>query len=112
MVTYAKNMYERGDAFFDSMDKSSSYCGSHVMYKDLIKDPIGTVQKLYTEFGYEFTDAYKSKLEEYLFEDKKKRDATKGTRDKLHQYTLEEYGLSDSDIDTKFDWYMKKYLAD
>jgi len=112
MIQYAQNMYERGDNFFESSISKTSTCrGAHVLYQDLIADPIGTIQFLYKDFGYEFSEEYKSNIENFLEEDSKKRNAMKGKKKKLHQYSLEEYGLSDSDVDDKFDWYMKKYLS-
>ena len=81
------------------------------MYKNLIRDPIGTIEQLYKDFGYEFTDEYKATMEAFMEEDKKKRDAMLGNKEKLHKYTLEEYGLTNSDINDKFAWYTDKYLS-
>ena len=104
MVTYAENMYERGDKFLETInnDNNGSYCWAHVMYKNLICDPIATMEQLYKDFGYEFTDEYKAIMEAFMEEDKKKRDTMQGNKEKLHKYTLEKYGFTNSDIDNKF----------
>lgn len=110
MLTYADLMYHRGDKFYSTVEKKSDFCRSNVLYNSLINDPVGTVRSLYNDFGYEFTDEFKTNIEAYLVEDKMKRDLVKGQSKKLHKYTLEEYGLHDSEIDEKFAWYMKKYI--
>jgi len=111
MVTYADDMYKRGDIFFDKINEKSSFYGSHVLYKKLLSDPIETVRDLYDDFGYEFTDEYKRNIESYLREDKMKRSSMKGRNGgKVNNYTLEEYGLTKSEVDEKFAWYFKKYM--
>lgn len=118
MLTYADEMYQRGERFFGATrenDSSSAqqrqHRGAHVVYEDLVRDPVGTVRDLYRAFGYEFTEEYERNIESYVAEDKKKRDSVKkNQKGKLHKYTLEEYALTEAEVDEKFDWYIKKYI--
>lgn len=114
VMKYADKMYTSGDKFFEDVKAgnypSSCRC-SHVMYKNLIKNPVGTVESLYESFGYEFTADYKKAIEDYLEEDRRKRDSLKGKKAVLHGYTAEEYGLTDQEIDETFAWYRSKYFS-
>ena len=47
------------------------------MYTDIIKDPVGTIEKLYKELCYNFTDEYKEILEEHVEEDRLHREEMK-----------------------------------
>jgi len=80
---------------------------AHVMYDDLIGDPIDTVRQIYAHFGWKYTPQYEEKMKQYLAQDKAKREAVKasfkssgGQRKALNQHNLEEFGLSPSDMDT------------
>lgn len=110
MVTYADLMYHNGDKFFSEVRDEPKFCSANVFYDSLISDPIRTISSLYDDFGYDFTDKYKRNIEEYLVNDKKKRDSLKGQSKSVHKYSLEEYGLTDAEIDKKFAWYCEKYL--
>lgn len=111
MLKYADLMFRRGDSFFSNLEQNSDFRGSHVNYKKLISDPVGTIRTLYKEFDYEFTEEYKRNIESYLAEDKKKRDSLKkDPKGTIHKYTLEEYGLTDKEVDDRFSWYQKKYI--
>ena len=65
VLSFASEMIKRADKFFDNRTKKQTpRC--MVMYTELIKDPIGTVKKLYKEVGYEFTAEYEELLEVYV----------------------------------------------
>jgi hypothetical protein len=84
---------------------------SHIVYADLIKDPIAVLKKIYTQFGWEFTKEYESIVQNHLAEDKLKRDALKGVdKGELHAYTPEEYFLTEEHLSTgKYAEYMQKF---
>jgi len=87
---------------------------SSVMYKDLIKDPVGTVRNLYKELGYEFTAEYEKILTEFIAADRAQREEIKkrtGGKKKLHNYSLEMYGIEEEDVANDFAWYNKEYFA-
>lgn len=110
VLGFAKEVVKRGDAFFEK--QKGKQCAS-VMYTDIIKDPVGTVEKLYKDFGYEFTDEYKEILEKHVEEDRLNREKMKkinGTNKKLHDYSLEMYALTEEDIERDLGWYQKKYM--
>jgi len=101
---------KRADTFFESKE-GSKHNKSNVLYTELVKDPIGTVKKLYKDVGYEFTAEYEAKLKEYVAANEKERAAlkTKGTKS-LHSYTLEEYALEKEQVEENLGWYKKKYF--
>lgn len=86
---------------------------SSVMYKDLIKDPVGTVRSLYKELGYEFTAEYEKILTEFIAADRAEREEIKkktGGKKKLHDYSLEMYGIKEEDVENDYAWYNKEYF--
>jgi len=108
VLTYAKLALERAEKFFTT-SKDTSCC--NVKYLELIKNPIEVVKALYKQCDYEFTPEYEKILEEYIAKNKAEREATKKkTGGKtMHNYSLEEYGMSKSDVDS-LSWYTEKYL--
>jgi hypothetical protein len=57
------------------------YC---IDYRDLTRDPIGTLEKVYAHFGWTLSNAYRDRL----------AYATRRKYESKHEYTLEEFGLS------------------
>ena len=57
-----------------------------VRYVDLLKDPLGTIERVYAHLGFDLTPATRERLE----------SAVEHTREfnSMHSYSLEEYGLS------------------
>lgn len=113
-LRYAEYMLSRGHNFFENKSANSSYAQAHVHYTDMMTDPIETIKKLYQELNFDFTDEYESILVEHISKDKEKRKAQslmkgkkKGT--KLHNYSLEEYGLEEEEVEKCLGWYSKKY---
>lgn len=88
-------------------------CG-HVVYNDLVSDPIATVKRIYAQMKWDFSDEYQNRLESYLEENKKKREGlskkqghNSGT---LHHYSPATYGLTESELCSGlYDEYVKKY---
>jgi len=73
-------------------------------YNELLEDPIGTVKRAYSHFGYKFTQEFEDNLKTYI--------------EKNHQYKLgnyqnllsyEDYGLSRQQIEETFSEYIAKY---
>lgn len=60
--------------------------GITIYYDDLIKDPETEIQKVYDQFGLEFSESFREQLHESLREE---RDYKSG-----HAYSLSEYGLT------------------
>jgi hypothetical protein len=70
-------------AFGKKVDLRQYYC---IDYRDLVRDPRGTLEKVYEHFGWKMSDAYRARL----------TAATERQREfkSKHDYTLEEFGLS------------------
>jgi hypothetical protein len=73
-----------------------------VWNRDLIKDPIATFEKLYDRLGYTIDDAMRARLVDY-----QTRNA-KGAHG-AHKYTLEEYGLSEEQVNATFAEYNERF---
>lgn len=58
-----------------------------VRYDHLLDDPVGTVETIYAQMGWEMSDAHRARLE---------ADAARRTKNyqSKHSYSLEEYGLT------------------
>ena len=69
--------------FRRKVDPKQYYC---IDYRDLTRDPLAALEKLYAHFGWTMSNAYREKLAE----------ATRRQRDfkSKHEYTLEEFGVS------------------
>eukprot|EP00968_Pinguiococcus_pyrenoidosus_P021405 scaffold2771_cov252-Pinguiococcus_pyrenoidosus.AAC.41 len=82
---------------------------SHVLYEDLVRDPIAVVRKLYEEFGYDFTPEFERRLEDYLEKNKKERKAMKASQKSIHAYSPETFGVSTEDVLREWEWYHKRF---
>lgn len=80
-----------------------------VSYKKLMKDPVGYIRKIYDHFGYEFTDEFKKRIQNWLDQYPKNKFG-------VHKYSLEDYkpyGLSKETLDERYaeyQEYFKEYL--
>ena len=116
VLSFASEMIKRADKFFDNRTKKQTpRC--MVMYTELIKDPIGTVKKLYKEVGYEFTAEYEELLEVYVDKNNKERELLKAfglnkdkKKDNLHSYSMEEFGITKEQLEGELGWYREKYF--
>jgi len=94
---------------------------THVRYKDLIKDPKGTVKGLYKSFGWAYSDEYDVALSAYLEENDRKRKAAadkakaggkaNATGHVAHTYSLGEYGLDEDAMRYRLAWYTDAYIG-
>jgi hypothetical protein len=70
-----------------------------VLFDDLTKNPMATIQRIYTRFGYPFTPEFDSSLHSHL--------ATgAATRKYKHVYTLEQFGLSRAQVIARSEDYL------
>ena len=85
---------------------------SHIVYNDLIKNPMETIKKIYKQFGWEFTAEYEAIIQKYLDEDKAKRESIKNKKNasELHTYTPEEFSIPANElVEGKFAEYCAKF---
>jgi len=71
----------KGDQFFD------------VQFEEVLKDPIGLIERIYAHFEMEFTDEARECMETFLRENPRHKHGS-------HKYTLEDFGL-DAKLDGK-----------
>ena len=72
-------------------------------FLDALKDPITEIERAYSQFGIEFTDAARAGMEQW------RADNPRGNRPP-HEYTLEEYGLTEDGIKEAFADYRKTFI--
>ena len=89
-----------------------------VVYEKLVKDPVGTVQKIYLQFGWEYTDDYDKILRAHVEDDRVKREAMKAKKlregvtrgEVLHTYSPEEFGMTAQELQAgKYQDYIRTY---
>ena len=76
-----------------------------VQYDDFIADPVGTTHAVYEHFGLPLSDRARIAIAEA---DAESRSAE---RRPSHRYTLEEFGLTESEVDERFADYSARYIA-
>lgn len=69
---------------------------------DVVRDPVATFEKLYAELGYELNEGLRAKLGDYH------RRNAKGAHGS-HDYSLEEFGLSDGIVRMAFSEYIDRF---
>ena len=65
-------------------------------YFELIREPLRTVENIYTHFGIEMTDAARAAIAQTDDESKQ------GPRAPKHTYSLADYGLTEDQVTERF----------
>ena len=93
-VEWYKHLY----AFRERVEPRQYYC---IDYRELIRNPRETVEKLYEHFGWSMSEGYRTRLEA----------ATERQREfkSKHEYTLEEFGLTKEWIQQELGEVMETY---
>jgi len=73
-----------------------------IHYPELMADPIGTVKKIYSTFGMNFSEKFQKNLEDW------KAEHPQGKQGR-HSYFPEKYGLTAQEIDQEFGEYHRYY---
>ena len=76
--------------------------GPWFAYHDLVRDPVGSVRKLYAFFGDELLPEAEASMERYVAENR-------GDKYGRHVYTLEEWNLSADAIRERFAAYINRF---
>ena len=81
----------RSDDFFDAW------------FRDTVKTPLAVIEKLYDWLDMPLTAEARAAMEEH-------RELNKREERPAHEYTLEEYGLSEAGLKTQFAGYRSRYI--
>jgi len=73
-----------------------------VQYADTVRDPIGTVQRIYDHFGEPFTPEAEAAMNTYIADNPKGKHGA-------HSYALEEYGLTKEAVHARFGEYIDRF---
>jgi hypothetical protein len=101
------------DSAINDLESTKLDCG-HVIFDELVKDPISIVKAIYKQFNWEFTKQYEDILIKFLDDDKKKRvvqfeKAKHSKQVNISELSLDKYGLNENDINSKFDKYCNDF---
>lgn len=88
----------------DALDSARFY---DVYFKDIVKNPMKTVRKIYQYFEYDYTPEAERDMVQWL---KKSQKKTKGAQ--KHDYHLEDYGLTTDHVNWLFHSYLERYQMD
>lgn len=92
-------MIDRQQAFRDSHGQNAIL---DVQYADIMKDPIGEVERIYRHFGDTFTAEARAAMDRYMAENPKGKHGQ-------HEYALEDYGLTRERVHAEFADYIERY---
>lgn len=77
-----------------------------IHYKHLVADPVGTADRLYSEFGLPFTDAARDAMTQWLGARNRHGQTQSGVR---HSYSLADFGLTEDMVEEAFGDYLDRY---
>jgi len=69
-------------------------------FEDFVSDQVGTIQKIYTHFGWDLTDTALDKMKSFLAQNPKDKYGA-------HEYSLEDFGLTEQGINKQFSNYIQ-----
>ncbi len=76
-----------------------------ISYTDLMKNPLGEVQRIYDHFGLTLHREAAGKMEQFLSEEPKDKRG-------VHRYSLEKFGLTSELITSHFNSYINRFKLD
>lgn len=102
------------DKAFETLDRiGTSMKVVHVRYADNVKNPKDICRLVSETAGLGFSPEYENRIDVYLAKNAEERAKLKAEKaasgEKLHEYTLEEYGLSKEIVRERFADYTAKY---
>ena len=87
----------------ESRERAGESRFADIWFKDALSDPIGEIARVYGEFGIEMTTAARTAMEAW------QTAHPRGERPK-HDYSLEEYGLTEDGIKNAFSGYRSRFI--
>lgn len=73
-----------------------------VHHRDFVRDPFGTLERIYAFLGQEFRPEARAKMEKWHAENSSGAHGS-------HRYTPEQFGLSTSQLRSDFDFYIQRF---
>jgi hypothetical protein len=73
-----------------------------IHYRDLIRDPMASVRRIYTHFEIPLTEAAETRMRRFLAENPKDKHGA-------HRYTLSSFGLEPDDLIPRFKSYCEHF---
>ena len=70
-------------------------------YRELVKDPLGTVRGIYTHYNLPWTQEYETALHDFIHNNPKNKHGK-------HQYSPAEFGLDEGELKKRFRFYTEK----
>ncbi len=92
-------MIERTNAYRDQHGENSIY---DLHYAELMKDPLGEMQKLYEHFGEPFDNTVNNAMQAFM-------DANPKGKHGKHSYALEDYGLTREVVRERYRDYCERF---
>jgi hypothetical protein len=75
-----------------------------VSYRDLVRDPTGTVRTLYERLDLSFEGRFEARMQQWLAENPKHKHG-------VHSYDLAQFGLTDDDVSAAFASYRQRFAS-
>lgn len=97
VLHYTEQLIERG---LKARDRNPDATIWDVQYEQLIAAPIEEVRRIYERFGLTVSPAFEQAMQQHL---------SQGRPEKLHKYTLEQFGISSVDLQTRFSGYLERF---
>ena len=120
LIKYVRQIYSDavdlkgiGESFIDTFEvmiaRADAFKAKHgadaihdVQYADTVRDPVGTVKRIYERFDEPWTPEIEAAMQGYM-------DANPKGKHGKHEYSLEEYGLSKGYVRERFADYIARY---
>lgn len=115
VLDYTKRSLDKAFASLDQIKKNKALKLNviHVRYANNVKNPKKICKHVIESSGLAYDSQYVTLIDEYLDKNEKQRQKLKakggGDGKKLHDYTLEEYGLSEEKVKEIFKDYIEDY---
>ncbi len=76
----------------------------HILYEELVADPMATAERIYDHFGYEMTDEFRANMKAYLSRNRQHKHGKPS-------YSLEEFGLDEAKVQEAFAAYNETFRS-
>jgi hypothetical protein len=90
------------DRLVEFRDRNSDDGFVDVHYRDLVRDPVATVDRIYGHFGESLSDEAETAMHDHLASHPKGRHGA-------HTYTLDDFGLDEQVVRDRFAPYVERF---